>query len=173
MRVARAPARVPGFFTKLFVQFSLLNSIRLFQAISTDRNKELGFDISHTMANQCDICGRFSGQTAKTDLWIRGLDRRADTTRVDIDVSSVSVGECCGLGMLQNPDEARVDRTYQPYLNSTPDGEMRYVVMIRDEIETDSDTEEVEIDTNSVQLHPITENHLPESIDSYVVGKVD
>jgi hypothetical protein len=35
--------------------------------------------------------------------------------------------------------------------------------MIRDEIETDSDTD-------TVQLHPITGNYLPESIDGYVFG---
>ena len=70
--------------------------------------------------------------------------------------------------MLQGSDETRVDRSYQRYLNGTSDGELRYVVMIRDEIETDSDTEEVEIDANTVQLHPITGNYLPESIDGYV-----
>ena len=113
------------------------------------------------MSETCEVCGHFSGQTASFDLWIRGLDRRGDGGRIEIDVSDVSVGECCGLAVLQGPDEARVDRSYQRYLNSTSDGELRYVVMIRDEIETDSDTD-------TVQLHPITGNYLPESIDDYV-----
>ena len=120
------------------------------------------------MSETCEVCGQFTGRTASFDLWIRGLDRRGEGDRIEIDVSGVSVGECCGLGVLQGPDETRVDRSYQRYLNGTPDGELRYVVMIRDEIETDSDTEEVEIDANTVQLHPITGNYLPESIDGYV-----
>jgi len=118
------------------------------------------------MSETCEVCGQFTGQTASFDLWIRGLDRRGEGDRIEIDVSGVSVGECCGLGVLQGPDETRVDRSYQRYLNGTSDGELRYVVMIRDEIETDSDTD-------TVQLHPITGNYLPESIDGYVFGKID
>jgi hypothetical protein len=113
------------------------------------------------MSETCEVCGQFTGRTASFDLWIRGLDRRGEGDRIEIDVSDVSVGECCGLDVLQGPDETRVDRSYQRYLNSTPDGELRYVVMIRDEIETDSDTD-------TVQLHPITGNYLPESIGGYV-----
>ena len=113
------------------------------------------------MSETCEVCGQFTGRTASFDLWIRGLDRRGEGDRIDIDVSGVSVGECCGLAVLQGPDETRVDRSYQRYLNGTSDGELRYVVMIRDEIETDSDTD-------TVQLHPITGNYLPESIDDYV-----
>jgi len=113
------------------------------------------------MSETCEVCGHFSGQTASFDLWIRGLDRRGEGDRIETDVSGVSVGECCGLGLLQGSDETRVDRSYQRYLNGTSDGELRYVVMIRDEIETDSDTD-------TVQLHPITGNYLPESIDDYV-----
>ena len=113
------------------------------------------------MSETCEVCGHFSGQTASFDLWIRGPGRRGEGDRIETDVSGVSVGECCGLGLLQGSDETRVDRSYQRYLNGTSDGELRYVVMIRDEIETDSDTD-------TVQLHPITGNYLPESIDDYV-----
>jgi hypothetical protein len=74
--------------------------------------------------------------------------------------------------LLQGSDETRVDRGYQRYLNDTPDGELRYVVMIRDEIETDSDTEEVGIGANTFQSHPITGNYLPGSVDGYVFGKM-
>ena len=84
--------------------------------------------------------------------------------RIEIDVSGVSVGECCGLGLLQRPAR-RADGSYQRYLNGTPDGELRYVVMIRDEVETDSDTTQFR--------HPITGNYLPESVDGYVFGKID
>ena len=112
------------------------------------------------MSETCEVCGQFTGRTASFDLWIRGLDRRGEGGRIEIDVSGVSVGECCGLAVLQGPDETRVDRSYQRYLNGTSDGELRYVVMIRDEIETDSDTTQFR--------HPITGNCLPESIDDYV-----
>ena len=117
------------------------------------------------MSETCEVCGQFTGRTASFDLWIRGLDRRGEGDRIEIDVSGVSVGECCGLAVLQGPDETRVDRSYQRYLNGTSDGELRYVVMIRDEIETDSDTTQFR--------HPITGNYLPESVDGYVFGEID
>ena len=101
------------------------------------------------MSETCEVCGQFTGRTASFDLWIRGLDRRGEGGRIEIDVSGVSVGECCGLGLLQRPAR-RVDWSYQRYLNGTSDGELRYVVMIRDEIETDSDTTQFR--------HPITGN---------------
>jgi len=116
------------------------------------------------MSETCEVCGQFTGRTASFDLWIRGLDRRGEGGRIEIDVSGVSVGECCGLGLLQRPAR-RVDWSYQRYLNGTSDGELRYVVMIRDEIETDSDTTQFR--------HPITGNYLPESVDGYVFGEID
>ena len=53
------------------------------------------------MSETCEVCGHFSGQTVSFDLWIRGLGRRGEGDRIETGVSGVSVGECCGLGLLQ------------------------------------------------------------------------
>jgi hypothetical protein len=39
------------------------------------------------MSETCEVCGQFTGQTESFDLWIRGLDRRGEGDRIEIDVS--------------------------------------------------------------------------------------
>lgn len=135
------------------------------------------------MSETCGVCGQFTGQTESFDLWIRGMDRRGETDRIEMDVSGVSVGECCGLGVLDKPEEERVDRPYQRYLNETPDGELRYVVMVRDDVDAEDieieavsgygHVQNVSISPSSVRLHPVIGKQLPESMDGYVLNKVD
>ena len=134
------------------------------------------------MSNQCKICGQFSSQASEKTVKLRGMDRRGDDRKVETDVSDVFAGECCGSEILEDPEPHRISRTYQRYLNDTPDGQFAFVLLIEIGTETvetqprNSNGRFVSSNTSQSDLEyrryvPVADFELPDSVYTWMIGK--
>jgi hypothetical protein len=105
------------------------------------------------MVDNCGICGQFTDRTIKKSVRIRGLDRRDGIEKLETGIIEVTAGECCGLAELESALDERDRPTYQRHLNQTPEGEVRFVVLVSEEIE-EAAVEQV-MDPSSAR--PVTE----------------
>ena len=134
------------------------------------------------MSNQCKICGQFSSQASQKTVKLRGMDRRNESRRVEFDVSDVFTGECCGSDVLEDPEPHRFEGTYQRYLNETPDGSVRFVLLIEIGTETvetrprnsagkfvSSNSAESELEYR--RYVPVADFDLPDRVYSWMIGK--
>lgn len=134
------------------------------------------------MSEQCEICGRFSSQVSEKPVRLRGLDNREGRKKVEIDVSDVFAGECCGSEVLANPESYRREGTYQRYLNGAGEGSVRFVLLVGKEVEGEPmtvqqkdgkyTTKEVEIEVDGYRSVPVQDRDLPHELREWFVGKI-
>jgi len=134
------------------------------------------------MSNQCKICGQFSSQASQKTVKLRGMDRRNESRKVEFDVSDVFAGECCGSDILEDPEPHRISRTYQRYLNETPDGQVAFVLLIEIEPKTvelpSRNSAGQFVSTNTAQPElverryvPVADFDLPDRVYTWMIGK--
>ena len=137
------------------------------------------------MVPNCGVCGQFSGRVSEKSVQFRGLDRRGGSEIIETGVSDVFIGECCGLDVIEGAREERSQRPYQRYLNNTPNGGLRYVMLVEisiepeavelvssfDPISLNTETEVIELDGRACLA--ITGDRLPETIRERVLGEVN